>query len=263
MKNNKILKLFFLLITLSTSFAYGNETNKVIEPNKGTVLITGANRGLGLALSKHFLADGYNVIGTARKPAKATALKEAGAQVVQLDVTDDASINAMASTLKNVPIDIIVNNAGYIGDSTRGIESFKATPRETFLRTYNINAVGPLMVARALLPNLLLSQKAVKKIINISSHGGILDRKDVPAIYAYDVTKTALNRFTLELAKDLKPYNIAVVSLAPGWNKTRMGGEGATLDPTYSTGKSKETIKSITLADTGTFVTYAGLPVKW
>lgn len=247
----------------SQSAISADVTQKNITVNKGTVLITGANRGLGLALSRHFIADGYHVIGTARKPKKATELKNAGAQVVQLDVTDDGSIAAMAEKLKNVPIDILINNAGYINDYERGMTSFKKTTRDEYLRTYNINTVGPVLVARALYPNLLMSKSKVKKLINTSSHGGIIDRKDTHAIYAYDTTKTALNKLTNELAKDLKADNIVVISMAPGWNKTKTGGEGAQLNPNESMAKAKKMIEGLTLANTGTFITYNGRLVKW
>lgn len=253
----EIIKVILVGSLLTTSISLSAETTN------GTVLITGANRGLGLALSEHFIADGYRVIGTARNPEKAIELKEAGARVIQLDVTDDASIAAMAETLNNVPIDIVVNNAGYISGLERGIESFKNTPRDAFLRTYNINTVGPLMVSRALLPNLMLASSDVKKIINISSHGGIVNRENVHGIYSYDPTKTALNKITIDMSKDLAPYDILVVALAPGHNKTRMGGAGGTLEPAFSMGKAKDVIQSLRMEDTGTFVGYSGFSIEW
>ncbi|WP_448248951.1 SDR family oxidoreductase [Thalassotalea agariperforans] len=262
---NRLLITFSLIVLSLTSLTAKSTPSSTVntEASKGTVLITGANRGLGLALSRHFINDGYHVIGTARKPQKATELQNAGAQVVQLDVTDDASIMAMAETLKDTPIDIIVNNAGYVNSQTRGIESFKNTTRDEYLRTYNINTVGPVMVTRALYPNLLLSKSEVKKIINISSHGGIVARKGAHAIYAYDATKTALNKMTNELAKDLKPDNIAVISLAPGWNKTRTGGPQAQLEPEESMGQAKKVIEGITMTETGSFVGYSGFAIAW
>lgn len=258
------IKLSLTLLLLTSAFTLSAEPlTHSAELSKGTVLITGANRGLGLALSRHFINDGYTVIGTARKPAKAIELKNSGARVVQLDVTDDASIAALANTLKGTPIDIVVNNAGYLRSLTRGIDSFKSTDREEYLYTYNVNVVGPLMLTRALLPNLLLSQSDVKKVINISSHGGIINRKNVNAIYAYDTTKTALNKITLELSKDLKPDNIAVIALAPGHNKTRMGGSGGKLEPSVSMGKAQKVIKALTMKETGTFVGYSGFSINW
>lgn len=253
----KLTKLFLIGLLLNSSFALS------AEHTKGTVLITGANRGLGLALSRHFVADGYSVIGTARKPEEANELRKAGARVVQLDVANDASIAAMAEELEDVPIDIVVNNAGYIASLERGMDSFKNTPREDFLRTYNINTVGPLMVSRALLPNLMLSSSDVRKIINISSHGGIVNRENVTGIYSYDPTKTALNKITIDMSKDLAPYNILVVALAPGHNKTRMGGPGGTLEPEVSMGEAKEVIKELSMKDTGTFVGYSGFSIEW
>lgn len=269
MTKNILIKSCLLLLSLNSISAFSAAPNKELSTalseraTKGNVLITGANRGLGLALSKHYIADGYHVIGTSRKPTKAVELKEAGAQVIQLDVTSDESIAAMAKTLKGLPIDIVVNNAGYVNSQTRGIESFKNTTRDEYLNTYNINTIGPVMVTRALYPNLLLSTSHVKKVVNISSHGGIVARKDAKAIYAYDTTKTALNKITNELAKDLKPDNITVISLAPGWNKTRTGGKDAKLNPTDSMRQAKKVIEGLTIADTGTFVGWSGFAIKW
>lgn len=199
----RITPLILAFLGIAMSFG-APPVQATTEASKGTVLVTGANRGLGLALSRHFIADGYNVVGTARSPEKALELKETGARVIQLDVTDDDSIAAMAVALEGVPLDIIVNNAGYIASLERGLESFKNTSREDYLLSYNVNTVGPAMVIRALLPNLLLSKKEVKKVVNISSHGGIINRENVKGIYSYDVTKTALNKITIDLAKDLR-----------------------------------------------------------
>ncbi|WP_370978561.1 SDR family oxidoreductase [Agaribacterium sp. ZY112] len=262
---NKLIKLFLVGLLLNSSIVVSAEAaaETVNKPEKGTVLITGANRGLGLALSRHFISDGYNVIGTARNPEKASDLKEAGARVVQLDVTDDDSIAAMVKTLNGVPIDIVVNNAGYIAGLERGIESFKHTHREAFLKTYNVNVIGPVMVTRALLPNLELATSEVKKVINISSHGGIINRKKVKGIYSYDPTKSALNKITVDMSKDLAAYNILVVALAPGHNKTRMGGENGQLEPEFSMGKAKEVIQNLDMSNTGSFVGYSGFSIDW
>lgn len=254
---DRMTRLLLILIVFSAS------STQSADAAKGTVLITGANRGLGLALTQHFIADGYQVIGTARKPSEATELKETGARVVQLDVTDDDSIAAMADLIENVPIDIVVNNAGYIASLERGIASLENTTREQFLNTYNVNTVGPFMVTRALLPNLLLSGSDVKKVVNISSHGGIVNRENVEGIYSYDPTKTALNKITIDLSKDLRSHNIAVIALAPGHNKTRMGGEGGQLEPEFSMGKAHQVIMEITMEDTGTFVGYSGFAIEW
>ena len=262
MKMTRIIQFLLAFTLLNSAFVQSADVHSP-DAIKGTVLITGANRGLGFALAQHFIADGYKVIGTARKPAKATELKAIGAWVVQLDVTDDASIKRMTETLKNVPIDIVVNNAGYIASLDRGFESFKNSKREDFLYTFNVNAVSPFMVTRALLPNLILSKSDVKRVINISSHGGIVDRPNVHGIYTYDPTKTALNKITVDMSKDLQQFNIAVVALAPGHNKTDMGGQNASLEPEFSMGKAKEVIKGLVMKDTGTFVGYSGFAIKW
>ncbi|MEJ6572446.1 MAG: SDR family oxidoreductase [Akkermansiaceae bacterium] len=249
--------IFLTLLVIGASFTS-------LFADKGKVLITGANRGLGLELSRHFIADGYSVIGTARKPDAAADLKKAGARVIQLDVTSDKSIAAMAKELEGVSIDILINNAAYFGSRIQGLEALNKTTREDFLRVHNINVLGPFFVTRALLPNIKLSKNPVRKIIHVSSHSGamFIERKHGVA-YAYGSSKAAFNRMTRSMCADLKSDNIAVVSLAPGHNRTDMGGEKAPLDPKVSMKIAQQTIIKLTMEDTGKFVYFTGKSVKW
>ena len=118
---------------------------------QGTVLITGANRGLGLEFARQFMARGYHVIGTARKPEQAQELHKLGAQVEQLDVANDASARALAGKLKGQPIDILINNAGIIGSNSNSITDLDFNK---MVNTYQVNALGPMRVTQALYDNL-------------------------------------------------------------------------------------------------------------
>ncbi len=253
-----------LLISVFCAFlgaCYAEETK---EP-KGTVLITGANRGLGLEMAKHFIKDHYQVIGTARKPDEAVDLKKIGARVVQLDVTDDESIAAMAAELKGVPIDILINNAGYYGPKgVKSLKAFEETSRDLFLACFEINALGPHFVTRALISNVRLSKAKLPKVINISSRASLLHRKRKRAdTYCYGTSKTALNMLTRSAAADFKKENIMVTAVCPGHNRTDMGTQKAPLDPVVTMGMLKELVEGLTIDDAGSLIYYDGTRLDW
>ena len=184
-----------------------------------TVLITGANRGLGLEMVKQFAADGYKVIGTARKPEKATDLKATGATVIKLDVTSEEDIAAMAKTLKGQKIDILINNAGYFGPKlmTENPDNITKLTRQEMTTCINVNTLGPIFVTQALLPNLRLSP--MKKVVNIStraaSPGG--------TAYGYRISKTALNMVTRCMSVDAGMRGIDRDRPCPGAQQNRHG----------------------------------------
>jgi NAD(P)-dependent dehydrogenase (short-subunit alcohol dehydrogenase family) len=241
-----ILSLLFSLFPLSM-IAEG------VEPQSGkglTVLITGANRGLGLEFAKQFSAKGYKVIGTARKPEDATALKATGAQIVKLDVTSDESIAAVAQLLAGKKIDILLNNAGYL--------SRKST-REEMTRCFTINTLGPYYVTEALLPNLKLSDHP--KIINISSRSGKLS-EGKGSLRGYSISKTALNMVTRHFHSKLK--GMIVISLAPGHNKTDMGGlTSGKFEPKDTIGSMIPFIEKLTEQKSGKFWYFDGTHLDW
>jgi len=229
-----------------------------------TVLITGANRGLGLEMVKQFKADGYKVIGTSRSPEKATELKATGAQLVKLDVTSKEDLKAMSETLKGVKIDILINNAGYFGPKLM-TEKTATTANVTWdemMDCFAVNAAAPLFVTQALLPNLHLSKQP--KVINISSRSGIITNgvNGCNAI-GYRVSKTALNRVTQLMAGDKSLKKFIIVSVAPGHNKTDMGTERGKLDPAVSMKKVKKLIEEMTKKHHGGFWYYDGKRVQW
>ncbi len=183
-----------------------------------TVLVTGSNRGIGLELVKQFAANGWNVIGTARKPQKATELNTMAKEndritVVQLDVTNADSIAAMAKTLQGQPIDVLLNNAGVYGDKEKqGIDVLDA---DEFNFVINVNALGPLKVSQALLPNVRAGQQ--KKILAMGSGLGSMaigGRRG--GSYWYKMSKSALHMGMLVMRAELKEEGIIVQLIAPG-----------------------------------------------
>ena len=234
---------------------------------KKTVLITGANRGLGLELSKQFAADGYYVIGTARSPEKAVELKTVAKEVIQLDVTSDESIKGFAKALQGKPIDILVHNAGYFGPTLGlGTErdksaTLKNLTRSEVLDCFAVNAAGPIFVTQALVPNLNASKQA--KIIVISSRSGIINQKRNAGAYGYRISKTAVNRAMRIMAADKSLGNAIVVSVAPGHNKTDMGGDRAKLTPQESMQHVKKLIENLTKKHDGRFWFYDGKELPW
>ena len=186
---NNRLGLLFLGLCLLLPIASAQSADA-----KGTVLITGANRGIGLALSEQFIKGGYTVIGTARKPAAADALRAAGAQVEQLDVSSQESAAALAERLQGTPIDIVVNNAGIIGHNSKDFASLDVDQLHGVL---DVNSLGPLRVTQALLPNLEAGQG--KTVVNISSVMGSIE-KNWGCCIGYRASKSALNMMNSTLA---------------------------------------------------------------
>ena len=215
------------------------------------MLITGASRGLGRALADLYAAAGFRVIACMRQGT-------AGAH--PLDVSDAGSIAALGETLEGEPIDIVINNAAVRGD-TGGLASLEA---DDFLEVMRINALAPLLVARALRPNLLAGTRKV--LVNISSRAGSLAEgtlDDDDGDYAYRCSKAALNMATVKLAQDFRQDGIAVISLHPGWVRTDMGGEDAAIDVAESAAGLKALIDGTTMAETGSFRAYDGKTVAW
>ncbi|MDZ4752992.1 MAG: SDR family oxidoreductase [Phycisphaerae bacterium] len=227
------------------------------QSTKGNVLITGANRGIGLALAQHFKAAGYQVIGTARTPAEAKELAESGARVMQLDVTDAKSVRALAEALKDQPIDILVNNAGITG--SRG--SIDALDIDAVERVLAVNTIGPMRLTQALLPNLRAAPRKV--VISISSGLGSLAGNTSGGHYGYRESKAAINMFMRSIAADLKDEGFTCVAMSPGWVRTDMGGPQATLSPADSAAGIVKVIESLKTSDSGTFHSHDGKEVAW
>jgi NAD(P)-dependent dehydrogenase (short-subunit alcohol dehydrogenase family) len=221
-----------------------------------TVLITGANRGLGLEFARQYVKAGWSVIGTARKPDAAGELKALGVRVMQLDVTDAESVRRLATGLENYPIDLLINNAGM---SNRGA-GFETVDFDSVERVLAVNTVGPMRVTQALLPNLRLG--TTKQIVNISSDLGSIERSR-GGFVGYRESKAALNMFTRSLAADLGDEGFTCIVMSPGWVRTDMGGPEAPLSPAESITGMRAVIDGLKPEDSGSFKKYDGTTVPW
>jgi len=223
----------------------------------GTVLVTGANRGLGLEFVQQLQSKGYTVIGTARKPAQATQLKETGASVEQLDVASQSSVDALAKRLEGVSIDLLINNAGM---AARGDSSLETVDYAAMERTFQVNSLGPLRVTQALLPNLQAGEKKI--VVHITSRLGSIELSD-GGMYSYRTSKTALNQINKIMSVELAPQGFTSIVMHPGWVQTDMGGAGATLTTSESIAGMLSVIDGLTINDTGKFYNYNGEKLPW
>lgn len=224
-----------------------------------TLLITGANRGIGLELTRQHAAAGWEVIACCRQPAEAEALKSLPGKITveALDVTDYAAVDRLAEKYAARLIDLLINNAGIYGRRNPAlvIEDF-----DEYLKVLQVNAVAPMKVALTFLPSLKLAKNA--KIATVSSRMGSMGSNGSGA-YVYRASKAAINAAMHSFALDLRPSGIACILLHPGWVKTDMGGQGADITPQVSAAGIKAVIERTTLADTGRFFNYDGSEIPW
>ena len=229
----------------------------ILADERPTVLITGANRGLGLEFARQYAANGWHVIGTARKPDAADDLKELGIRILQLDVTDQASVSSLADSLGDAPLDLLINNAGIFPRESE----IANVDIDDYMRTLAVNTAGPVLVTAAVLPN--LRRGDAKKIVNITSRLGSIEYNTQGGFYGYRESKAALNMFTKTLASELGPAGFICLTLHPGWVATDMGGPSAPLTPKQSVTGMRAVIDGLTPADNGAYRSYEGEPVPW
>jgi len=224
-----------------------------------TVLITGANRGIGLGFAKHYAKEGWEVLGCCRSPGEAAALKKLpGTRVLPLDVADEASIDALAKAISGAPIDLLLNNAGNGGPV--GVD-FGASRQADWLPTLLTNTVGPYLMVERLAQNVLASKQ--KKIVSITSGLGSIGQTDSDYAPIYSISKAALNMGMKRIAHTLGPRGAIVVVMSPGWVKTAMGGQGAPLSVEKSVAGMTAVIADLSRKDNGTFRNHDGGTLPW
>jgi len=207
-----------------------------------TILITGAGRGLGFELARQYRQDGWRVIGTLRE---------------ELDVTNTDQVKEFASKLKDVPIDVLVCNAGISGKRGMALGRFDYAEWETVLR---VNLLGAAALIEALVDNVAASER--KTIAVMSSRLGSISETSGDTL-PYATSKAALNLLARGLAVKLSQKDIVVVALSPGWVRTGMGGESAPLAPEISVKGLRKVLAGLRRQDSGSFLSYDGTTIPW
>jgi len=236
-----------------------------------SVLITGANRGLGLGLVKVYLEDGWFVYACSRNLQKADSLndlKESYPEhllLFSLDVEDDSQVTKLAINIDGQPIDVLLNVAGYYGRNIvtepGGFQEFGSSDYDDWQRIFNVNIVGPMKVSEALIENVKAGSH--KKIITLSSILGSIGGNNEGNMYPYRASKAAVNAIMRSMAVDLAKYEIISIPLHPGWVRTDMGGPSADLDVSTSVKGMKHVIDSLTIEDSGSYLVYDGSKLPW
>ncbi len=229
------------------------------------VLITGANRGIGLEFVRQFAARGERVFATCRQPAEAIELQDLKAQnpdlvsITALDVTNPSSIVDSYNTIstQTETLDLLINNAGINIDDG----SFGALDLDTMQSILTVNSIAPMLVTQQYLD--LVKAGSKPKIINVSSGNGSLTNLVTAGYYSYSASKAALNMYSLRLSHDLKDTGVIVIMLHPGWVKTDMGGPNAAIAPEDSIKSMLQFVDTLTLDKSGGYYDYAGRTIPW
>lgn len=238
----------------------------------GTVLLTGANRGIGLAMAKNYAERGWKVIATARKPEKADELNAAAKQfsnisVERLDINDQAQVDALAKKYKGTAIDVLFNNAAMLGDRDR--QNFGDYDFDMFQQVFMTNVAGPLRVAEAFAAHVEASDQ--KKIVAMTSVQGSLTLIRMAAIQFYNASKSALNMSMLAVSTAVKDRGITVVLISPGAVDTDMmaesmgGGKfpGRLITPEQSAEAVINVVDQYGFDMSGTYISHEGAKIPW
>jgi NAD(P)-dependent dehydrogenase (short-subunit alcohol dehydrogenase family) len=229
------------------------------------IVVTGANRGIGLELVRQLRERGDEVEACARSPQQAHELQELAGDRVRvhpLEVTDTASVRAFATALRDAAIDIVFNVAGVYGGPRQSLgQMAEDLELGDVADTLAVNAIGPLRLSVALLPH--VRRGSAKKFVHITSGMGSISDNTSGGYYAYRMSKAALNMMSRSLACDLRGDGITSFVINPGWVQTDMGGSGAPTPVDESVrGILRETDRA-TLAESGEFLNWKGNRYAW
>ncbi|MEE9425109.1 MAG: SDR family oxidoreductase [Methylococcales bacterium] len=229
-----------------------------------TILVSGANRGIGFEFSKQYAQSGHQVLACCREPEKARALAEIAQQyphvkLLTLDISDGDSIHNLATELTGVAIDVLINNAAVYGDDHS--KGFGQLNYHYWLDVLAVNMLAPVRVTETLLPNLLAGDS--KLVVAITSKMGSIADNSSGGSLLYRSSKAGLNAAMKSLSVDLAEHGAGVLILHPGWVQTDMGGSQALITAEQSVSGMCKLINGFSMADSGQFMDYSGKQVPW
>lgn len=228
-----------------------------------TILITGANRGIGLEFCKQYLQKQYQVfaccrnINTANELIKLKANNPEQLSIIPLDVASESSIKELKNQIGQHSIDILINNAGIY----TVLEDNYHLDANAWQKFFMVNSIAPYLITHTLLENCQISSQ--KKIINITSFMGSISENTDGINVPYRASKTALNALTKSLAIENISHKMIIIAMSPGWVQTDMGGTNAPLSPEESVSAMINQIEKLTPEDSGKFYSYNGREIPW
>ncbi|MDJ0929473.1 MAG: SDR family oxidoreductase [Gammaproteobacteria bacterium] len=229
-----------------------------------TILITGANRGLGLEFVRQYAADDWRVLACCRQvSAELDALEKSLSTVAvyPLDVVDHDMIDRLSRGLAEDAIDVLLNNAGTMGSSSfaeHGIDAqrFGELDYDDWAQIMRVNVFAPVRMAEAFLPQVLAGTQ--KKIVTLTSMVGSMNLNTQGGLYAYRSSKAAVNSVMRSMAIDLADRGVLAIAIHPGWARTAMGGDSAPVDPVDAVRGVRRVISNLTPDDLGKVIGYDG-----
>jgi len=218
------------------------------------IVITGANRGIGLALVKQYVNNGDKVFAVCRKTSSELNSMKGITVIDSIDVVNNSDLKRLSESLANVAIDILINNAGILTEEELGEIDYGRVERQ-----FQVNAIGPLNTTEKLLGQL----RKGSKIVLISSRMGSISDNGSGASYGYRMSKAALNAAGVSLANDLKPQGVAVGLLHPGFVQTSLVNHHGDIDTTEAAHRIQQRIEELDLNNTGSFRHSNGQELAW
>ena len=225
-----------------------------------TVLVVGANRGIGLEFVRQYAADGWRVVAGCRRPDEASDLQalaqDGEVEVHAVDTTAAAQVGSFKSAVGDRPLDLVIANAGVYGGDHQGVGDVDF---DAMARTLAVNTLGPVRIAEAFSANLSRGGK----LVAITSQMGSIEDNGSGGFIAYRASKAGLNAAWKSIALALAPKGVTAMVLHPGWVSTDMGGAKAPTTPEQSVSGMREVIAALTPDDAGTFRAFDGRTLPW